>query len=299
MDYVEQRQDEALPDEAPPANILLVDDRPENLLVLKSLLDDLGQNLVTAASGAEALRCLLAMDFALIVLDVQMPAMDGFETARLIRERPRSGSTPIIFVTAYGPTEEKLFRGYASGAVDYLFKPLIAEVLRAKVLVFIDLYNKARQIQLQAQRLEAANLELQRQLQEVKYLNDELESFSYSVAHDLRAPLRRVNGFSKALSEDYAATLDENGQLYFERINATCDHMADLIEDLLHFSKVTGTAMQRDSVDLSKIARSIADDLRATAPDRQVEFVIEEDVSANCDKFLIDIALNNLLGNAW
>src|SRR5258708_22390240 len=153
LDYVEQRQDEALPDEAPAANILLVDDRPENLLVLKTLLNDLGQNLVTAGSGAEALGCLLAMDLALIVLDVQMPVMDGFETAMLIRERPRSRTTPFIFVTAYGPNEENLFRGYASGAVDYLFKPLIAEVLRAKVLVFIDLYNKTRQAQLQAQRL--------------------------------------------------------------------------------------------------------------------------------------------------
>src|SRR5258708_22697663 len=193
----------------------------------------------------------------------------------------------------------KTFRVLARGAVCFLFKPVIGEVRRAKVLVFIDLYNKARQVQLQAQRLEAANLELQRQLQEVKHLNDELESFSYSVGHDLRAPLRRVNGYGKALSEDYAAALDEDGQLFVQRINATCDHMSDLIEDLLHFSKVTGTAMQRDSVDLSKIARSTADDLRATAPDRQVEFVIEDNISAHCDECLIDIALHNLLGNAW
>ncbi len=296
---MEQHQANNMPYQVPPANILLVDDHAENLLALKSLLEDLGQNLITAGSGPEALRCLLAMDFALIVLDVQMPEMDGFETAMLIRERLRSRSTPIIFVTAYSPTEEQLFQGYASGAVDYLFKPLNPDVLRAKVLVFIELFNKTQQVQLQAQRLEAANLELQRQFQQVNRLNDELESFSYSVAHDLRAPLRWIGGYSQALSEDYAAALDQQGHGYLERICATCDHMNNLIADLLHFSRVTGNALQRTTVSLSALAASIADELRSSAPDRHVEFVIEDHLSATCDECLMGIVLENLIGNAW
>src|SRR5258708_1987595 len=123
----------------PRANILLVDDRPENLLALEAMLEGLGQNLVKASSGHEALKSLLEMDFALILLDVQMPSMDGFETATLIRQRERSSHTPIIFLTAIYRLEEHVFHGYEVGAVDYLFKPLIPEILCAKVTNFVEM----------------------------------------------------------------------------------------------------------------------------------------------------------------
>ncbi len=123
-------------------NLLLVDDRPENLLALEAILDDLEFNIVTADSGKEALRCLLKQDFALILLDVEMPGLDGFETAELIRSRRKTRFTPIIFLTAINKTEQHVFRGYAVGAVDYLFKPYAPEVLRSKVRVFADLYMK-------------------------------------------------------------------------------------------------------------------------------------------------------------
>lgn len=130
----------------PKVNILLVDDHPENLLALEAILDSLDQNLVRATSGAQALKCLLNQDFAVILLDVQMPDMDGFETATLIRQRRRSQDTPIIFLTAFSTSETMVFKGYSLGAVDYLFKPLDAEILKSKVKVFVDLCQKTTEI---------------------------------------------------------------------------------------------------------------------------------------------------------
>ncbi|HBE33502.1 MAG TPA: hybrid sensor histidine kinase/response regulator, partial [Cyanobacteria bacterium UBA11368] len=118
-------------------NILLVDDNSKNLLALEATLESLGQNVVKANSGEEALKRLLAQDFAAILLDVQMPGMDGFETAELIRMRENSRHTPIIFVTAIGKTTEFIFKGYAVGAVDYLLKPIVPEILLSKVKVFV------------------------------------------------------------------------------------------------------------------------------------------------------------------
>jgi signal transduction histidine kinase/DNA-binding response OmpR family regulator len=135
-------------------NILLVDDRVENLLALESILGDLGHNLVMAHSGVEALKYLLQQDFAVILLDVQMPGLDGFETAELIRGRERSQHTPIIFLTALDRSESRIFKGYAVGAVDFLFKPFMPHVLRSKVGVFVDLFRKTQTVQRQAEELE-------------------------------------------------------------------------------------------------------------------------------------------------
>ncbi len=144
----------------PKASVLLVDDHPENLLALEAILNSLGQNLVKAHSGQEALRCLLSQDFAVILLDVQMPGMDGFETATLIRNRKRSQHTPIIFLTAFSTSDSLMFKGYSLGAVDYLFKPVEPEILTSKVSVFVDLYNKTAEVKRQAAQLAAVNAEL-------------------------------------------------------------------------------------------------------------------------------------------
>ncbi|OKH51366.1 hybrid sensor histidine kinase/response regulator [Calothrix sp. HK-06] len=143
-------------------NVLLVDDHTENLLALEGILGGLGQNLVRATSGAQALKCLLNQDFAVILLDVQMPDMDGFETAALIRQRKRSLHTPIIFLTAFSTSDNMVERGYLLGAVDYLFKPLQPEILKSKVIAFIDLYQKTAEIERQAAELVAINAELKK-----------------------------------------------------------------------------------------------------------------------------------------
>jgi len=134
-------------------NILLVDDRPENLLALEAILEPLAQTLVRANSGEEALKHLLTREFAVILLDVQMPGMNGFDTARLIKARERSRHIPIIFLTAISKEEAYVFEGYSVGAVDYMFKPFQPDILRSKVSVFVDLYRKQEQIKLQDELL--------------------------------------------------------------------------------------------------------------------------------------------------
>ncbi len=164
----------------PHAKILLVDDQPGNLLVLESVLEGLGHTLVKASSGEEALKCLLQDDFAVILLDVFMPGMDGFETAELIRQRERSRYTPIIFLTAIGFSETHVSRGYSVGGVDYLFKPLVPEILQAKVDGFVELFRKTAMIAEQAamlrdfecQRHLAELAEAQRQLEAEKHLQE-------------------------------------------------------------------------------------------------------------------------------
>ncbi|MDQ3439758.1 MAG: response regulator, partial [Planctomycetota bacterium] len=145
----------------PKVNILLVDDKPEKLLSLEVVLEDLRQNIVRAYSGREALRALLSQEFAVILLDVNMPGMDGFETASLIRQRKSSEHTPIIFVTAFGDDTHSS-QGYQLGAVDYILTPVVPEVLRSKVAVFVDLFRKSQQVSRQAESLRRRAAQLQK-----------------------------------------------------------------------------------------------------------------------------------------
>ena len=156
----------------PPVNILLVDDRPENLLALEAILDTLGENLVRANSGNEALKQLLRQEFAVILLDVQMPGLNGFETAQLIKARERTRSVPIIFLTAISKEETYVFKGYEVGAVDYMSKPFQPDVLRSKVAVFVELYRKQEQIKAQEQLLR----ESERRELELRHLAELVES---------------------------------------------------------------------------------------------------------------------------
>lgn len=163
-------------------NILLVDDQPKNLLALSAVLDSLGQNLVTATSGEQALKCLLQEEFAVILLDVQMPVMDGFETAKLIRSRPSLQHTPIIFITAINRDDAYVKKGYSLGAVDYVLKPIVPEILLSKVAAFISLFKMTQQVKRQAAQLKAANIELEREIakrqqaeEALRQLNEELE----------------------------------------------------------------------------------------------------------------------------
>ncbi|MEH2371644.1 hybrid sensor histidine kinase/response regulator [Nostoc sp.] len=155
----------------PKVNILLVDDKLENLLALEAILEKLGENLVRATSGEEALRCLLHQDFAVILLDVQMPGMDGFETATLIRNRGRSRHTPIIFLTAFSTSDQMLFKGYALGAVDYLLKPLDPNILTSKVIVFVELFKKTEAVKQQAAQLVAMNGSLRQSEERLRSLS--------------------------------------------------------------------------------------------------------------------------------
>jgi PAS domain S-box-containing protein len=180
-------------------DILLVDDHPENLLALEAILDPLGGNLVKANSGEEALRCLLHQDFAVILLDVQMPGMDGFETATLIRSRERSRHTPIIFLTAFNTNENLVFRGYSLGAVDYLLKPIEADILTSKVGVFIELFKKTEEIKRQSRQLATINSELRESEERFRLL---------SACSPVGIFLTDVNGFCTYANPRFQAICD-------------------------------------------------------------------------------------------
>jgi diguanylate cyclase (GGDEF)-like protein len=177
--------------------ILMVDDNPSNLYLLKSMLDHAGLEVVRAGSGAEALRQVLQRDFAPILLDVQMPGMDGYETARLIRQRERSGPTPIIFVTAETPDGAMLRKGYQAGAVDYLFKPIDSTVLRAKVEIFVALFRNA-ELRAKAAAMEAANRQLEEDLRTQAELAGQL---AHLTQHDLLTGLPNRRAIEQRLNE--------------------------------------------------------------------------------------------------
>jgi two-component system sensor histidine kinase/response regulator len=287
-------------------NILLVDDQPANLVALEAMLQGLGQNLIKAESGREALKWLLTHDFAVILLDVKMPEMDGFETAGLIRQREKSRHTPILFLTAADNSQTQAVRGYAVGAVDYLVKPVVPEIVRSKVAVFVELAKKNELLRRQADllaRSEQAALELAAAraelVQDLEHKNRELESFSYAVSHDLRAPLRRIDSFSRAVLESHGQRLDEAGQRFLSRIREASQQMAQLIDDVLYLSRVTRAELREQEVDLSSLVEIILSRLREAEPARTVHVKIRPALVVNGDGQLLRIALENLLENAW
>jgi two-component system, sensor histidine kinase and response regulator len=287
-------------------NILLVDDQPANLIALEAMLQGLGQNLIKAESGREALKWLLTHDCAVILLDVKMPEMDGFETASLVRQRDRSRHTPILFLTAADNTQTQAVRGYAVGAVDYLVKPVVPEFVRSKVAVFVELAKKTELLRRQAQLLaqsEQAALDLAEAraalVRDLEHKNRELESFSYAVSHDLRAPLRRIDSFSRAVLESQGERLDESGRQFLSRVREASQHMSQLIDDVLYLSRVTRAELREQEVDLSALSNLILTRLGESEPQRNVEVKVRPGVVVAGDGQLLRIALENLLENAW
>jgi len=287
-------------------NILLVDDQPANLVALEAMLQGLGQNLIRAESGREALKWLLTHEFAVILLDVKMPEMDGFETAALIRQRDKSRHTPILFLTAADNSQNHAVRGYAVGAVDYLIKPVVPEFVRSKVAVFVELAKKSELLRRQTRLLaesEQAALELAETraelVRDLEHKNRELESFSYAVSHDLRAPLRRIDSFSRAILESQSDKLDESGRRYLDRVREASQQMSQLIDDVLHLSRVTRADLREQDVDLSTLAGLILARLQESEPARKVEVKIRPGVIVTGDGQLLRIALENLFENAW
>src|SRR5690349_18517034 len=267
----------ASPPDIDRVNILLVDDQPANLVALEAMLQGLGQNLIKAESGREALKWLLTEDFAVILLDVKMPEMDGFETAALIRQREKSRHTPILFLTAADNSHTQAVRGYAVGAVDYLVKPVVPEFVRSKVAVFVELAKKNELLRRQAERLKASEQEARELaaeqaelVRDLEHKNRELESFSYAVSHDLRAPLRRIESFSRAVRDSQADRLDEAGRHYLERVREASQQMSQLIDDVLYLARVTRTEMREQEVDLSGLVTLLLDRMREAEPGRVV-----------------------------
>jgi PAS domain S-box-containing protein len=423
------------------ANILLVDDDPGSLLAMETILAGPGRTIVTAESGQDALRRLLQQDFAVILLDVRMPRLDGFETAALIRGRARSRHTPIIFLSAADTMDADVFRGYSVGAVDYLFKPFIPEILKAKVTVFVDLFQIRDRVRQQSEQLGAINLKLDQDItnrkraeaalstseeqkrtilnlaheafitigadgvitdwnhqaevtlgwshgealgkpwaetiippcyrdahkgglkhflatgegpvlnkrieitalhrdghelpveltitpirwgdkyifsaflhditerkraeEEIKKSNSqleaankELESFSYSVSHDLRAPLRHLNGFADLLQKHAASALDDKGRRYLQTISESAKQMGILVDDLLDFSRVGRAELRQAAVNLNQLVNDVLEELRQDTEGRRIVWKLATLPEVRGDPTMLRQVFVNLIANA-
>ncbi len=252
--------------------ILIVDDKKENLLSLQVILADRGYQFVEAASGKDALRILLKnQDFAIILMDVQMPLMDGFETAELIRQSDKLKHVPIIFLTANMNANEYIFKGYQSGAVDYMIKPLSPEILQAKVMVFTELFRKNQELKKKEEETNALNeiiLKKNAQLasqyeaiakhaEELKKKNMELDAFTYISSHDLQEPLRKIQTFANLILSNEYPNLSEDGKAKFDRILYASNRMRELINSLLTFSRATLDDRKFETVDLNAIITDV------------------------------------------
>ena len=246
-------------------SILLVDDRRENLLALEAILEPLGQTLIRAGSGPEALKQVLVLDPAVILLDVQMPGMNGFEVAEIIKSRERSRTIPIIFLSAISKEDAYVFKGYSMGAVDYVFKPFNPDVLRSKVAVFVDLYVKQRELGRQGELLRESQkreLELEhrtslleaeaRSAAKLSQMNDELHRrqvaleqamgarnrFYASMSHELRTPINAVIGYSTLMLDNIYGPLNVKQKEGLQRSLKAARHLLELVNDVLDLSKI-------------------------------------------------------------
>jgi two-component system sensor histidine kinase/response regulator len=270
--------------ELPPVKCLIVDDLEENLLALSALLARSDVELLTARSGPEALELALVHDVALAFLDVQMPDMDGFELAELLRGSERTRHIPLIFVTAGAREKHRLFKGYETGAVDFIYKPIEPHILKNKADVFFELY---RQRQLLAMELTDRT--------ETLHLN---EMFSALLAHDLRSPLSAILASAQLLkrrSEEQAT------QETAARIITSGDRMARMIEDMLDLARARlggGIIVKREPADFKALVERVIKEHQAAAPNRVIEADHSGDLTGHFDPERIAQVASNLIGNA-
>jgi two-component system, sensor histidine kinase and response regulator len=268
----------------PPVKCLLVDDLEENLLALSALLERPDVELLTARSGREALELLLVHDVALAFLDVQMPEMDGFQLAELMRGSERTRHIPLIFVTAGAREQNRMFKGYESGAVDFIYKPIEPHILQNKAEVFFQLYRQRQQLALELnERTETLRLN---------------EMFSALLAHDLRNPLSAILASAYLLQK---RGTDKLGLDTAARIIASGKRMARLIEDMLDLARARlggGIVVKREPTDFRMLVEKVVREHQAAAPERPIESSFSGDLNVQADPERIAQVASNLIGNA-
>jgi len=267
-----------------PVKCLIVDDLQENLLALSALLEGEDVQVLTAPSGAEALELLLVHDVALAFLDVQMPEMDGFELAELLRGSERTRHIPLIFVTAGAREQQRLFQGYDAGAVDFIYKPIEPRILKNKAQVFFELYRQRQQLAFEL-----------RDRSETLRLN---EMFSALLAHDLRSPLSAILASAQYLQRrsDDQASIETAA-----RIVSSGKRMARLIEDMLDLARVRlagGIIVRRESSDFKALVERVVREHQTAAPARLIEASYDGDCTGLWDPERIAQVASNLIGNA-
>lgn len=265
-------------------DILIVDDRPENLVAMEAMLEDEQLSIHKAQSGNEALGLMLETCFALVVLDVQMPDMNGYEAAELMRSHEKTRDVPIIFVTALNKEKQHMSKGYASGAVDYLFKPVEPAILKSKVRIFSELHRQRKIIQTQLRLIEEKNREL--------------EQFAYIASHDLREPLRVVTLYLELLAKRYRGKLDEKADSFIHYAVDGSKRMDKLIKGLLNYSQVSTADETFTPVDTKEVFEEAMSNLSAAVRDSDAAITRDDLPTLSGSHTLLVQLLQNLLANA-
>ena len=283
--------------------VLLVDDRRSNLMALKALLDPLQCEIVLAETGEEALQRLLMEDYAVILLDVQLPGLDGFEVAELIKQRERTRHVPLIFLTATTGTQTAM-RGYSVGAVDFVSKPFDPVVLRSKVQAFLELSAATTQLQRQAAELEQMLAEreanealLQRQAAELRRSNEELENLAAIASHDLVEPLRVIAGYSELLREHAEQTADAEVTQITAAIERGVGRMQRLIDGILAYARA-GVPVPREHVALGEVVGEVLLALENQIEQRQAAVEVGPLPTVSFNRAQLSQIMTNLLDNA-
>jgi signal transduction histidine kinase len=329
--------------------VLVVEDSPTQRMTISGQLKAEGATVELAETGDKGWERFISGSFDIVLSDVVMPGMSGFDLCRKIKEDSRGAHVPVALITSLSDAAN-IVTGLTSGADNFITKPyqgtylidricrmleerianaeakdkvhIAAEIkfmgskirisagktqiLSLLVTAFEETVLKSREIEVKNTVLEQEKIKVDvysRRLEErtiqLESANSELESFSYSVAHDLRAPLRAINGFSQAVLEDYADKLDDEGRDSLGRIRAASQRMGLLIDDLLNLSRISRTRIKNESLNLSSLAESCVNTLRETEPNRLIEVVIQPGLNIEADSSLMRIVMTNMLGNAW
>lgn len=271
--------------------ILIVDDKPQNLFALKTVLQDLDIELVEATSGNEALKQTLHHTFALALLDIQMPEMDGYELAGILREEEKTAHMPFIFISAVYTDNLNVFKGYEKGAFSFITKPFQPEILINKVKFFIDKHQ-------QEIALFKLNEDLRAKNEELDVMNKELESFSYSVSHDLKAPLRSILGYSQILKEDFGEKIGDEGNQVLSVIAENASRMNKLIDSLLNLSRLGRKGMAETEVNMNLLVANVIEELKTEPSANKVSWKIGELKTTRGDFELLKQVYFNLISNA-
>ena len=300
--------------------ILLVDDREDNLISIEVILGSESYQFVRANSGRQALKILLQeYDFAMILMDVQMPNLNGFETAGLIYSRDKLKHIPIIFITAHSYGDDNMFKGYETGAIDYIYKPINPALLKAKVSVLIELYQKTHKLLIQEQKLiainksleneinerknseekvKALNLELLKNIDHLEAANKDLDRFAFMASHDLQEPLRKIRVFSERLYSSSADSLDDDAKLCITRIQNSAERMQALIKDIFTFSKVSSDKKSFSQTDMNMLLNEVVSQMEGAIKEKNASILIENLHSLFVNPVLIQPLFYNLISNA-
>ncbi|MCE3226409.1 MAG: response regulator [Bacteroidetes bacterium] len=300
--------------------ILLVDDKENNLLSMESIFERDGYQLTRANSGKEALKILLKEhDFTLILMDVEMPDINGFEAASMIYQRDKLMHIPIIFITAHSYGDENIFKGYKAGAVDYIYKPIQSELLRAKVSVFVELYKKNHQLMATEQKLKAINKSLEievkdriaseekvielnkkllKNIEQLESTNKELDQFAFIASHDLQEPLRKIRTFSNRVVTKYRESLDDEGKMYMDKMQNACERMQNLINDILAFSKIAVSKESLVHSDLNAILEELITDMDLQIHEKNAKISVDKLPMIHVYPTLMKPLFQNLLNNS-